>query len=430
MSFSDAYEAAYAAAASKYGIRIAAATPVSDEDGWADQAYVIASAVSGPTPSKLIFVNKLSDLPAAVSNVITLADDVAYMFTDHIDLLGSRLVCGDTTSILGTTSENASITSTGLTSNPIITATTTFPLRNITITSPMGVLFDGTSDPTTAALDWTAVNFIDCTDYSIRLISPANFIYTDGIVVGGTGIIVEGTTGTVGVAESLFVVPNGETGITIGSSTTINTRFRMTNCSVVVQSGGAGLDVHAAAFPLPERFILNNVNFSGSGTYLGSADSTSNAALFNGCTGITNSASAASYYMHLNATATTITGVSVYAKVAGTTTQSYAKKFTLSNNRATFTGGIAGTFRIVASIALTSGNNNDVDAAIAKNGTVLTETKMRATTSSGGRVESMVAAGIVDLTTNDYIEIWVDNDSSATNITVVDMVVVIEKLSA
>lgn len=430
MSFATTKSAAYAAAESKYSARVSAAVPVAKEDGWDDQAHVIATAIAGSQPDKFVFVNSVDDLPSAVSNVITLEDDVVYLFTDHIDLLGSRIVCGDTTSILGTTSENASITSTGIGSDPLITATTTFVLRNITITSPRGVYFDGSASPTTGALDWVAVNFIDCSVYSATFVSPSNFIYTDSLVSGGNGFVIEGTVGTIGITESLFIVPSGATAISIGSSTTVNTRFRMTNCSVVVQSGGTGLDVDATAFALPERYILNTVSFSGSGTYLSGATSSNNAALFVRCTGTPNSASASAYSMQSNATATTIGALSTFVKVAGTTTSVFSSKFSNTDNRATFTGGVAGTFKVTVSISLTSGNNNNVEAAIGLNGSVTSGTAMSATTSSGGRVESMTTMAISELSTNDYFEVFVANQSSATNITVTNMIVVVEKLSA
>lgn len=430
MSFATTKAAGYAAAATKYGARISAAIPVVNEDGWDDQAHVIASAIAGSQPEKLVFVNALDDLPSAISNVITLEDDTVYLFTDHIDLLGSRLVCGDTTSILGTTSENASITSTGIGSDPLITATTIFVLRNITITSPRGVYFDGSLTPTTAALDWVAVNFVSCSVYSATLVSPSNFIYRDSLVSSGNGFVIEGTVGTVGITESLFIPSSGNTAITVGSSTAVNTRFRMTNCSVVVQSGATGVNVDATAFALPERFILNNVNFSGAGTYLGGATSSSNAALFVRCTGISNSSSASSYSMQANATATTIATPSTFVKVAGSTTSLFSSKFSNTDNRATFTGGVSGLFKVTVTVSLSSGNNNNIDIAVGLNGSVITGSTMRATTSSGGRVESMTTMAISELNTNDYFEVFVANQSAATDITVIDLIVVVERLSA
>lgn len=43
---------------------------------------------------ELVFVNDKTDLPTAVSNVITLDDNVTYFFTGTVDLTGDRLVGG------------------------------------------------------------------------------------------------------------------------------------------------------------------------------------------------------------------------------------------------------------------------------------------------------------------------------------------------
>jgi DNA-binding ferritin-like protein (Dps family) len=61
-----------------------------------------------------IFVGSINDLPVAVNGVITLKDNYTYFFTKTVDLLGSRLVAGENTTILGGSSENCRIKSTGI----------------------------------------------------------------------------------------------------------------------------------------------------------------------------------------------------------------------------------------------------------------------------------------------------------------------------
>lgn len=51
------------------------------------------------------------------------------------------------------------------------------------------------------------------------------------------------------------------------------------------------------------------------------------------------------------------------------------------------------------------------------------------TTNAGGRAESAVVQVIVSLVENDYIEIFVENDTAATDITVTEMNVIVEALS-
>ena len=60
----------------------------------------------------IVFVSSKNDLPTPVSSVITLEDNVTYYFTTTVDLLGDRLVGGENTVILGSSSENSRIKST------------------------------------------------------------------------------------------------------------------------------------------------------------------------------------------------------------------------------------------------------------------------------------------------------------------------------
>ena len=105
---------------------------------------VITIDISG----NVVFINELSDLPDPVGGVITLLDNLTYYFTTDIDLVGNRLVLGSDTTILGASSENCSITSTGLSAGvALITATQTNPIRHITIKDVDTALdFDGTGN--------------------------------------------------------------------------------------------------------------------------------------------------------------------------------------------------------------------------------------------------------------------------------------------
>ena len=84
--------------------------------------------------TEVVFVSAPSQLPAAVAGVITLLADTTYYFTTSIDLTGDRLVGADNTCLLGASSENATITSTGLgVSVALFTTDYTTPIRHISI---------------------------------------------------------------------------------------------------------------------------------------------------------------------------------------------------------------------------------------------------------------------------------------------------------
>ena len=134
--------------------------------------------------------------------------------------------------------------------------------------------------------------------------------------------------------------------------------------------------------------------------------------------------------MNGNTTATTVAATAVAYKVAGTTTSSsITQKFTNTDNRATYAGALQNNFRASAVMSFNAGTNDQIGVYIAKNGTVLPESEVYVTANSGGRAESAVVQTLVSLEENDYLEIFVENESSVTDITVSELNVTIEAVS-
>lgn len=376
----------------------------------------------------IVFVSSVSDLPTASGGVITLADNITYFFTTTVDLLGSRFVCGVNTTILGASSENCRIKSTGLTGTALITSVYSLPIRNITIEADVALNLDG--DGTTTALDWFGVNFTDCATVG-TIKDYSNFIMADSAFINSGGLTFDGTIGTVGFSQCLFDVNGTNTAFILPSTLTISRRFRIIYSSFVVGTGQTALNVNASATIPTEGYILDTVNFAGGGTYNTGVQYDDNKALFVNCKGINNSDSIANYYMSDNATVTNVITVATPLKIAGTTTaNSINQKFTHTNNRATYTGAINRNFKVTATVSVTSASANDqIGFYIAKNGTVITESEMYVTTNASARAESVTIQTITSLITNDYVETWVENDTDASDVTVTFLNVIIEPLN-
>jgi len=201
----------------------------------------------------IVFVNSKSDLPTPSGGVITLADNVTYFFTTTVDLLGDRLICGQNTTILGGSSENCRIKSTGLT-QALITSNYSLPMRNITIEAALALNLDG--DGVTTALDWFGVNFTDCAvvgtikDYS-------NFIMADSAFLNSSGLTFDGSIGTVGFSQCLFDGRSATTTFILPATLTVTRRFRVIYSSFVVLSGETGINVNASATIPTEAYILS-----------------------------------------------------------------------------------------------------------------------------------------------------------------------------
>lgn len=382
----------------------------------------VSAIAGGITNDNFIFVNTPSDLPTAVSNVITLLANVTYYFTTTVDLLGNRIVCSANTVILGASSENCYIKSTGLNSSTaLITSVYSLPIRNISFTH--GTVFNLDGDGTTTAIDWFGINFVNCATVG-TIKDYTNFVMGDSAFLNSSGMTFDGSIGTIAFGNCLFDCSTGGTAITLASTLTVSRRFRIIYSSFVTLSGETSINVSSSATISDERYILDTVNFSGGGTYLTGVDQTSNKTLFTNCVGIANTTTRGFYYMVNNTTDTPIgvVNVNVWKKALGTTTaDSNNSKFTHSNNRLTYSGAFNTSFLVSVNTAVRAGaSNQNISIGIAKNGTILPNSEMTIRTSTSNQEHPGSTQYQIDLITNDYVELFVKN-SQQTDVRVSDL---------
>lgn len=400
----------------------------SDFDAWRYANTGFSTAAGGSAASDFIFVASLYDLPVPVSGVITLEDEKTYFFITEVDLLGNRLVCGVNTTILGGSSENCRIKSTGLTGTALITSNYSLPIRNITIEADVALDLDG--DGTTTALDWFGVNFTNCNTIG-TIKDYSNFIAQDSAFLNSGGLTFDGTIGTIGFTQCLFDVNGTNTAFILPATLTVTRRFRIIYSSFIVTSGQTGINVNASATIPTESYILDTVNFAGGGTYLSGVNHTSNDSLFINCVGITNTAVNGQLYMQGNATATTISNTTDFFKVAGSTTPSTDNaKFSHSNNRLTCDAVISRKYLIQCTLSFTSGNGNVCEFGFfdSQLNAVRTPSRTKSTANASGRAENVVFSCVVTMQSGNYLEIHARNTSAATNITVDQMNFVITEI--
>lgn len=396
------------------------------ETGLQTQITTINSNSAFPN---MIFVNEKSDFPAAVSGVITLANNITYFITTAIDLTGDRLVCGINTTIIGGSSENCSIRSTGLSSSTaLITSNYSLPMRNVSFTHGKVLDLDGTGNAS-AALDWFGVNFVDCATVG-TIKTYSNFIMSDCALLNSANMTFTGSIGTIGFINSLFSGIAGQTTLNFPSTLTVTRRIRSVFTSFIAFGGATAIYVDpAVTFSAgAENYILITCNFSGGATYVGGTNYTSNNALFQGCRGITNSANLGQMYFLNNATQNSIAVQGTFEKIEGTTTASpINQKFSHSLNRLTYVGGLTKEFVISASCSVNSVVTPSAVllVRIAKNGATIAESEAQATTSNAGRNENFYCQAIINLAPNDYIELFVANDTSTNNVIVTDLNVLV-----
>ena len=380
----------------------------------------------------LVFVDAKDKLPTAVGGVITLLANVTYFITTNIDLLGDRLVGASNTTLIGGSSENCTLTSTGLgVGIALFTTEWTTPIRHISfIDVDTAISINGvTNDP--VALDWTGVNFLNVPNVG-TISTASNFIFSKGAFLNSQGLIFTGTIGTIGIDNSLFV-GTGSVGdiICLDASCIITRRFRIIYSSFVDFATTIAINVDVSATISAERYILDTINFSGGGTYLSGVTQTSNKALFTSCVGIDNTSVNGQIYMKGNATTTTIALSNTFYKVLGTTSASADnQKYIATSNRLTNDAVVTRKYLIQCTLSFDSTTGNVCEFGFYDSvlSAVRTPSRTTATANASGRAENVSFSCVVSHVQGDYLEIHCANTSGANNITVSDMNFVITEI--
>ena len=396
-----------------------------------DLAYGLKSTITEEILDKRLglgvnveYIATAADLPAAVGGVITL-ESKTYVITNGVDLSGDRIVCPtDNCAIKGLANNLCTLKSTGLTVSPLITANRTLILENITIEAETAFAFDGTGGSNVLFFA-DNLNLLNCDSIGTFEVFE-DFVVNRIAFINSGGITFDGAINTIEFDNCLFNNKAGATAITVPATANISTRLRVSSSLFSVLATSTGLNVSASATIGTQSYILHLVDFSGAGTYITGLSSSDNESYFVDSIGIDNSSEIGGYYMNDNATATTIATVDTPVKAAGTTTAlGVNQKFTHASNKLTYDGALQRTFKISATTSVTSGNSNQIKVYIAKNGTVLNESVGKGTTGGAGRAENIVSQTAVSLSSTDYIEIFVENDT-LNDITVTDLNVLID----
>lgn len=385
-------------------------------------------------PATFTFVNQKSDFPTPVGGVITLADNQTYFITSEVDLTGDRLVAGQNTTILGASSENCRLKSTGLTGTALLTSQWTIPIRHITFEADLALDLDATGNAN-QAIDWYGVNFTDCGTVGL-VKNYGNFVINSTAFLNSAGLTFDGTIGTIAISNTLLSGSFDNDLITFASTLEVTRRFRQIFSSVIpVGSAAAAYRIQNGAIFPDEGFILIECNFTAAAGStiidgLGTVAS-SNKILAKGCVGIDNTSVNGQMFMQNNATATVIATSGTFVKVAGVTTASADNaKYLHANNRLTNDAVRTRKYLIQASLSFTSGNSNECEFGFfdSELGAIRTPSRTRSTANSSGRAENVSMMCVVNHMQGDYIEVWATNNSTSNNITVEDLNVTITQI--
>lgn len=377
-------------------------------------------------------ISDADNFPDPVNNVITLEPNTAYLIAGTVDLMGARIVGQPNTTLFGLSPELSIIKSTGFNdaNGAFLVTNYTFPMNYIAF-HDFGAeqILDIDGDGNEAALDWYGINFLNCSNIGIVKNVNNSITHTMGYL-NSSGLVYDGTIGTVSIESTIFTPAAGGSAVTLAATANITRRFRIIYSSFVVNSGETGINVDASATLPDEGYILVYCNFSGAGTYLNGIDYTSNKARFESNRGIINTSTVGHCYFVNNATTTTVTTSGTYYKVAGTTLEgTINNKFSHSVNRLTFTGTYAGYFEATASLSVATSINTNFSFRLAKNGITgeSGEITIRQQTNVG--YSAALVQDVFQLNTGDYIEVWVTASQNNSTPLISDLNLLIKRVT-
>lgn len=390
----------------------ATVTVISDGSNW----NIISSGIV-KARNNFVLVQSTADLPAPVSGVITLVAGTTYeingtiMLTSKINLNGCYLIGKDANN------------------------------DKLIYTPASGELFTGTKGGTIKTLTLAAIT-TGAKLFNLDLASTENLVFRDnvianckdvGLVKGGYIVffsVVNYSANTSGITYqdvNHLLLDN-----TAWFSTNSNTFEKLVGTfSMIEKLGGfshgstansaIALDV-AGIVNITDAATFKNTAMMGTGTRVNGT--------FSGkweveCPGITtekDDVATGNLYL-TSAAATTFSAVNTPTKVLCTTTGvGFFRVSSSTSNRLVYDGIKTRRFSVVASVSVTSQSANKYFSFyIYKNGVKLPESEQAMRLSTGVDKGSLTITCTVQLSTNDYVEIWAANTSDASSMTVETM---------
>ncbi len=361
-----------------------------------------------------VIVRTAADFPAASGGVVTLAAGTLYeingtiVMTNKINLNGCYLVGRDANN------------------------------DKLVYASSSGELFTGTKGGTLRTLTLVA-NITGAKLFNLDMSSTENLIVRDAIIASCKDVgLVKGGYITFFSVINYSGNTNGIIYQDISNLFVDNTAWFPTNqgtfekfsgtfdiveklggfCQPMSATSGVGLDITGIT-AINEAGSLKNTAFMGTGTKVNGSFSSKWEVEAAGIPTEKDDVSAGNLYL-TSSTATNFTAVNTATKVVCTTSPvSLFRVSSPANNRLTYTGSKSRSFQVICSLSLTSQSANKYYSFyIVKNGVVLPESRQAMRLSSGIDKGSVTLSCTIPLSANDYIEVWAENNSDVSAMTV------------
>ena len=364
-----------------------------------------------------VLVKSASDLPAPSGGIITLSSNVVYeingtiFLTDQIDPNEAYIIGQDVNSdrLIYTSSSGALFT--GNNGGTIKTVT----LAATPAGSQIFDLEDLTATKTVVIRDCIVANSDD-----IGLIKGYNVVFGSIINFSGNknGITYENITHLL-LENMAWFFNNSNTFETFVGTFSIIEKLGGFSEPLAISSATA-VDVTGVASI--SNGEIKNTAFTGSGTRVNGTFTKQWEVESTGIDTETDDVASGNVYIS-SPTLTTIASLNTPVKISGITIATNLFRFTSpANNRMMYDGTKTRKFETIASLSISSSSNNkNFSFYLAKNGSILPESKQQRKMSSSGDIGALSLTGIVSLAPGDYVEVWVENNTDATDITIQSM---------
>lgn len=372
----------------------------------------VTTSAMGKTRSNYVLVKSATDLPAPVGGIITLVANTTYAINGTIVLTSMINLNG--CYMLGVDANN----------------------DKLIYTPASGELFTGTKGGTVKTLTLVA-GTTGSKLFNLNMGGTENLIFRDNIVANCNNIGV--ISGGYIVFFSTINYSGNTNGITYQNNTNLfldNTAWFPNNSNtfeklagtfdVIEKLGGFSQAMGAAvAFDVTGVTTINQAaNFKnsaviGTGTRVNGAFSSKWEVESMGLNTEKDDVATGNLYVSASAL-TSFAAVNTPVKMLGTTTAANLFRVTSTlSNRLTYTGTKTKRFQLICSLtASQTSSNMEYSFYVYKNGVQLPESRQKMKLVNSTDRASLTISCTVSLASNDYIEIWCENNTNTTGITV------------
>lgn len=375
-----------------------------------------------PSPANVVIVNTASDLPTPVAGEIPLVAGTVYVFGGNVALT-DKLRLADGVSITGQNPFGPILSTTA--SSLFVGADVKFSVSEINLDVPAGEVLTITDTiPGTSFVNINTVQTISCLSYGTFTDVSTVIVNNSNSLDGDTGLTFAGSSYTTISLIKFALISSSVSFIGVDFGTSISSNIELDNLVTSAPLGGIGIKMATASANLPVGAIGTITNSTlnlGGMTAPTSGYTTADVRWsFKDNSGVSDTIPDAMLSLNSNATETVISTISTPVKATGTWVVERVALFTGdTSGRITSKSerGVTSPIDITATVSAALGTNKDITLYLAINGSIVANSGKVNRVSAGDPKNTTVFWQEV-LQEDDYLELWVENNTDTVNLIV------------